>query len=43
MNIIKFNTPIQKKEYVDNVKKLLDSKESLHGPGRNIEKIKIII
>ena len=40
MNIIKFNTPIQKKEYVDNVKKLLDSKESLHGPGRNIEKIK---
>jgi len=40
MNIIKFNTPIQKKEYFDNVKKLLESKESLNGPGRKIKKIK---
>jgi dTDP-4-amino-4,6-dideoxygalactose transaminase len=37
---ILFNTPLQKKKYFDNVKKLLDSKKSLHGPGKNIFQIK---
>ena len=40
MKKILFNTPLQKKEYFDNVKKLLDSKKSLHGPGKNILSIK---
>ena len=36
MKKILFNTPLNKKKYSDNVKKLLDSKKSLHGPGKNI-------
>ena len=40
MKTIQFSTPLQKKKYFDNVKKLLNSKESLHGPGKNIIKIK---
>ena len=40
MKKIVFNTPLQKKKYSDNVKKLLDSKKSLHGPGQNIFQIK---
>ena len=40
MKKILFNSPLQKKEYFDNVKKLLDSKKSLHGPGKNIFQIK---
>ena len=40
MKKILFNTPLQKKKYFDNVKKLLDSKKSLHGPGKNIFQIK---
>ncbi len=40
MKKILFNTPLQKKEYSNNVKKLLDSRKSLHGPGQNIFKIK---
>jgi len=41
MKKILFSTPLHNKKYVDNVKKLLDSKESLHGPGENIKKLKI--
>ncbi len=40
MRKILFNTPLRKKKYVDNVKKLLDSNKSLHGPGKNILQIK---
>jgi len=40
MKKILFNTPLNKKKYSDNVKKLLDSKKSLHGPGKNILQIK---
>ena len=40
MRVIKFSTPLQDKKYFNNVKKLLDSKKSLHGPGENIFKIK---
>ena len=40
MKKILFNSPLQKKKYVNNVKKLLDSKSSLHGPGKNIVQIK---
>jgi len=40
MKNILFNTPLQKKEYSNNVKKLLDSNKSLHGPGKNIFQIK---
>ncbi len=40
MRTIKFNTPLQDRKYFNNVKKLLDSKKSLHGPGENIFKIK---
>ncbi len=40
MKKILFSTPLQKKKYSDNVKKLLDSKQSLHGPGENIFQIK---
>ena len=40
MRTIKFSTPLQDKKYFDNVKRLLDSKKSLHGPGENIFKIK---
>ena len=40
MQTVKFNTPLQDKKYFNNVKKLLDSKKSLHGPGENIFKIK---
>jgi len=40
MKKILFNTPLQNKRYFDNVKKLLNSKKSLHGPGENIFKIK---
>ena len=39
MKKILFNTPLQKKKYFDNVKQLLNSKESLHGPGKNIFQI----
>ena len=35
MKKILFNTPLQKKKYSDNVKKLLDSNKSLQGPGKN--------
>ena len=41
MKKILFHTPLHDKKYVNNVKKLLDSKKSLHGPGDNIKKIKI--
>ena len=40
MKTILFSTPLQNKKYFDNVKKLLVSKKSLHGPGDNIFKIK---
>ena len=40
MKTILFSTPLQNKKYFNNVKKLLDSKESLHGPGKNILEIK---
>ena len=40
MQQILFNTPLQDKKYFDNVKKLLNSKASLHGPGKNIIQIK---
>ena len=40
MRTIKFSTPLQDIKYYNNVKKLLDSKKSLHGPGENIFKIK---
>ena len=40
MRTIRFSTPLQNKKYSDNVKKLLDSNKSLHGPGENILKIK---
>ena len=40
MKKILFSTPLQKKKYSDNVKKLLDSRQSLHGPGKNIFQIK---
>ena len=40
MKEILFSTPLQKKKYFDNVKRLLNSKQSLHGPGKNIFKIK---
>ena len=40
MKKILFSTPLQNKKYFDNVKKLLDSKKSLHGPGKNIFQIK---
>ena len=31
MQTIKFNTPLQDRKYFNNVKRLLDSKKSLHG------------
>jgi dTDP-4-amino-4,6-dideoxygalactose transaminase len=40
MKKILFHTPLQNIKYSNNVKKLLDSKLSLHGPGQNIIKIK---
>ena len=40
MKTILFSTPLQNKKYFDNVKKLLDSKKSLHGPGDKIFRIK---
>ena len=40
MKKILFSTPLHEKKYVNNVKKLLDSKKSLHGPGENIKAIK---
>ena len=40
MKTIPFHTPLQDTKYFNNVKKLLDSKKSLHGPGRNIFQIK---
>jgi len=40
MKKILFTVPLQKKKYFDNVKKLLDSRKSLHGPGKNIFQIK---
>ena len=40
MKKILFSTPLYEKKYADNVKKLLDSKKSIHGPGVNIKKIK---
>ena len=40
MKKILFHTPLQDIKYSNNVKKLLDSKSSLHGPGKNIFKIK---
>ena len=40
MQKILFHTPLQDIKYANNVKKLLDSKASLHGPGENIFKIK---
>ena len=40
MKQVVFNTPLQDVKYFNNVKKLLDSKKSLHGPGENILKIK---
>ena len=43
MNKILFNIPIHKKKYSDNVKKLLNQNVidlKLHGPGKNIIKIK---
>ena len=38
MKKILFHTPLQNIKYSNNVKKLLDSKLSLHGPGQNIIK-----
>ena len=40
MKKILFHTPLRDTRYVNNVKKLLDSNMSLHGPGENIFKIK---
>ena len=40
MQVIKFHTPLESPKYYNNVKKLLNSKKSLHGPGENIIKIK---
>ena len=40
MKTIAFTTPLRDKKYIKNVKKLLDSKKSLHGPGENIQRIK---
>tara|TARA_B110000027_G_C16096009_1_gene290823 strand:+ start:257 stop:1390 length:1134 start_codon:yes stop_codon:yes gene_type:complete len=40
MKEIKFNIPLQIKESINNVKKLLKSGEPLHGPGKNILEIK---
>jgi len=40
MKEIHFNEPIHSRKYSNNVKKLLDSKLSLHGPGKNIFQIK---
>ncbi len=40
MRKILFHTPLRDAKYVNNVKKLLDSNMSLHGPGENIFKIK---
>ena len=36
MKQVVFNTPLQDVKYFNNVKKLLASKKSLHGPGENI-------
>ena len=40
MKKILFHTPLQNIKYSNNVKKLLDSGLSLHGPGKNIFLIK---
>ena len=40
MKKIAFNTPLRNNKYFTNVKNFLNSKESLHGPGKNIFKIK---
>ena len=40
MKEIHFNIPIHSNKYSNNVKKLLDKKLSLHGPGENIFNIK---
>jgi len=40
MKKILFNTPLQNKKYSNNVKKLLDSNKSLHGPGKDTFLIK---
>ena len=40
MKKILFHTPLQNIKYSNNVKKLLDSNKSLHGPGKNIFRIK---
>ena len=40
MKEIKFNIPLHLNESIKNVKKFLDSKKPLHGPGKNILRIK---
>ena len=40
MKKILFHTPLSSTKYSNNVKKLLDSGLSLHGPGKNIFKLK---
>ena len=40
MKKILFHTPLSSNKYSDNVKRLLNSGLSLHGPGKNIFKIK---
>jgi len=40
MRTILFNSPLRSRKYIKNVKKLLDSNKSLHGPGKNIFNIK---
>lgn len=40
MKNILFNSPLRSERYIKNVKKLLDSGNSLHGPGKNILNIK---
>ena len=40
MKEIKFNIPLHLVESVKNVKKFLHSKKPLHGPGKNILRIK---
>ena len=40
MKKIAFTSPLHNNKYINNVKKLLNSKKSLHGPGENIFKIK---
>lgn len=40
MKNILFNSPLHSERYIKNVKKLLDSGNSLHGPGKNILNIK---